>query len=98
MSTVASHTGFEILSLYRSLLRNAKNFEAYNFREYAIRRTKDAFRQHMSETDPEIISSYLLEAHQQLALLQRQTVISQMYKFDKVVIEGATKKNAAHSS
>ena len=31
---------------FRSLLRQSSQFAAYNFREYAKRRTKDAFREH----------------------------------------------------
>jgi len=42
----------EVRSLYRSLLRQANQFASYNFREYAKRRTKDAFREHAAETDP----------------------------------------------
>lgn len=34
---------------YRSLLRQANQFAAYNFREYAKRRTKDAFREYHSK-------------------------------------------------
>lgn len=36
---------------YRSLLRQSSQFAAYNFREYARRRTRDAFREHHTETD-----------------------------------------------
>lgn len=34
---------------FRSLLRQSNQFAAYNFREYARRRTKDAFREHQGE-------------------------------------------------
>lgn len=34
---------------FRSLLRQSNRFAAYNFREYAKRRTKDAFREHQGE-------------------------------------------------
>lgn len=44
-------TAYEARSLYRSLLRQARQFAAYNFREYARRRTRDAFRQHRGETE-----------------------------------------------
>lgn len=36
---------------FRSLLRQSSQFAAYNFREYARRRTIDAFREHHTETD-----------------------------------------------
>ncbi|KAG7291601.1 hypothetical protein NEMBOFW57_001620 [Staphylotrichum longicolle] len=35
----------KVLSLYRQLLRQGNQFSAYNFREYAKRRTRDAFRE-----------------------------------------------------
>lgn len=34
-----------LLLQFRSLLRQSSQFAAYNFREYAKRRTKDAFRE-----------------------------------------------------
>ncbi|CAH0481264.1 unnamed protein product [Peronospora belbahrii] len=33
-----------VLHLYRQMLRNAANFENYNFRSYALRRIKEDFR------------------------------------------------------
>lgn len=36
---------------YRQLLRQGSQFAAYNFREYAKRRTRDAFREHQGEQD-----------------------------------------------
>lgn len=48
---MSSPSAVEVRSLYRSLLRQANQFASYNFREYAKRRTKDAFREHMAETD-----------------------------------------------
>ncbi len=49
--STANHSAKQVLSLYRSLLRQSAQFAAYNFREYARRRTRDAFRQHKSEKD-----------------------------------------------
>ena len=44
-------SAFEARSLFRSLLRQSRQFAAYNFREYAKRRTRDAFREHSLESD-----------------------------------------------
>lgn len=44
-------SAFEARSLFRSLLRQSNQFAAYNFREYAKRRTRDAFREHIGESD-----------------------------------------------
>ncbi|KAK9491050.1 complex 1 protein-domain-containing protein [Lipomyces doorenjongii] len=95
--STSSHTSQAVLSLYRSLLRTSRKFEAYNFREYAVRRTRDGFRIHKDETDPRMIEILLKQGEEQLALLQRQTAISQMYKFDKVVVEAAPKKHVVPS-
>lgn len=38
---------------YRSLLRQSSQFAAYNFREYAKRRTRDAFRENHAESSDE---------------------------------------------
>jgi len=81
-----------ILSLYRSLLRAGGQFSQYNFREYARRRTTDAFREHKTETDPQRIQDLVNKGIQDLQMMKRQTVISQMYNMDKLVVEVHTKK------
>jgi predicted flavoprotein YhiN len=91
---------------YRQLLRQGEQFAAYNFREYAKRRTRDAFREHKNEQDPrkvqELVQHGLKELqgmkvriHNQcqvegweLTVEQRQTVISQFYQLDRLVVEG----------
>ncbi|KAL6713583.1 hypothetical protein ACLMJK_009048 [Lecanora helva] len=45
MTSLKGETAFQARSLFRSLLRQSSQFAAYNFREYAKRRTKDAFRE-----------------------------------------------------
>ncbi|KAK9460879.1 complex 1 protein-domain-containing protein [Lipomyces oligophaga] len=75
------------LNLYRSFLRTARGFSAYNFREYALRRTKDAFHMNKDLTDPEEVQMCLKKANEELAILKRQTAISQMYQFQKLVVE-----------
>ncbi|KAI9796700.1 MAG: hypothetical protein M1833_006040 [Piccolia ochrophora] len=116
---------------YRSLLRQSRNFAAYNFREYAKRRTKDAFREHQGERDErkvqELIQKGLKELqtlkvraapelsrtpelrrcidamleerpknrdrikHQTMSrdvIVHRQTVVSQFFQLDRLVVEG----------
>lgn len=77
----------DILKLYKTLLRYSSRFSDYNFREYAIRRTKDAFREHKSETNPEEIRALYYRGVNNLAVVKRQTAISQMFKTDPVIIE-----------
>jgi LYR motif-containing protein 4 len=76
-----------ILSLYRSLLRTGSQFSQYGFREYARRRTRDAFREHRNETDPSRIQELVNRGIGDLQMMKRQTVISQMYNMDKLVVE-----------
>ncbi|KAJ6446976.1 Nup53p-like protein [Purpureocillium lavendulum] len=95
MSVVASLKGDmpqQVRSLYRQLLRQGDQFAAYNFREYAKRRTRDAFRENKDVQDSrkvqELVQKGLKELQVMKQLLQRQTVISQFYQLDRLVVEG----------
>ncbi|KAL1301530.1 hypothetical protein AAFC00_005771 [Neodothiora populina] len=81
-------TPVEVRSLYRSLLRTGKQFGTYNFREYAQRRTRDAFRDHVAESDPRQIQELVQKGIQELQVLKRQTVVSQFFQLDRLVVEG----------
>ncbi|KAI9163933.1 LYR motif-containing protein 4 [Paramyrothecium foliicola] len=82
------------MSVYRQLLRQGEQFTAYGFREYAKRRTRDAFRENKTVEDPrkvqELVQKGLkeLQVMKMLTLAQRQTVIGQFYQLDRLVIEG----------
>ncbi|KAI9651649.1 MAG: hypothetical protein M1831_000552 [Alyxoria varia] len=78
----------EVLSLYRHLLRQSRGFAAYNFREYAKRRTRDAFREGRSEQSHEKIREMLEKGRKELQIMKRQTVVSQFFQLDKLVVEG----------
>ncbi|KAF9080237.1 LYR motif-containing protein 4 [Mortierella sp. AM989] len=86
MSSVAAHRS-EVLGLYRSLLHHSSRFASYNFRDYAIRRTRDAFHAAKYETDPEKIQLLINKAKQQLETVKRQSLISQLYSGEKLVLE-----------
>ncbi|KAJ5772143.1 LYR family protein [Penicillium odoratum] len=81
-------TGFQVRSLFRSLMRQSTQFSNYNFREYAIRKTRDSFREHQNETEDRRIQELIQSGLQDLRLLKRQTTISQFYQMDKLVVEG----------
>ncbi|EGP82784.1 uncharacterized protein MYCGRDRAFT_51114 [Zymoseptoria tritici IPO323] len=85
---MASTTAFEVRSLYRSLLRTSRQFAAYNFREYAKRRTRDAFREHSTESDARRIQELTQKGLKELQILKRQTVVSQFFQLDRLVVEG----------
>ncbi|WPH01806.1 Hypothetical protein R9X50_00466000 [Acrodontium crateriforme] len=81
-------TAFEVRSLYRSLMRQSSQFAAYNFREYAKRRTRDAFREHNTETDARRVQELMQKGLTELQMLKRQTVVSQFFQLDRLVVEG----------
>jgi hypothetical protein len=51
-------------------MRQSNEFAAYNFREYAKRRTKDAFRENHGEADPEKVKGLLEKGHKELQVLK----------------------------
>lgn len=52
------------------MIRQSNQFTAYNFREYAKRRTRDAFREHMGEQEPRKIQELVQEAIKNLQMLK----------------------------
>ncbi|EMC98201.1 hypothetical protein BAUCODRAFT_105321 [Baudoinia panamericana UAMH 10762] len=85
---MSSPTAYEVRSLYRSLTRQARQFAAYNFREYAKRRTRDAFREHRAESDERKVQELMQKGLKELQMLKRQTVVSQFFQLDRLVVEG----------
>lgn len=72
-------TRSEVLLLFRSLLRTARQFNDYNVREYTKRRTIDGFRQNRTLTDPEAVASAFSEGKSQLDVAKRQAVVYSLY-------------------
>ncbi|XP_010258134.1 PREDICTED: LYR motif-containing protein 4 [Nelumbo nucifera] len=80
MTTAASAPSrAEVLSLFRSLLRVARQFSDYNIREYTKRRTIDSFRQNRDLADPSTISSAFSDGKSQLEVARRQAVVYSLY-------------------
>jgi len=75
--TAGTDMGFQVRSLYRSLLRQGAQFAAYNFREYARRRTRDAFRANVGVGDERVVQECVQRGLKELQMLKRQTVVSQ---------------------
>lgn len=77
----------EVLSLFRSLLRTARKFSDYNIREYAKRRTVDAFRSNKNISDTSAISTAYSDGKAQLEVARRQTIVYSLYapKFKSVM-------------
>ena len=55
---------------YRSLLRQGGQFAAYNFREYAKRRTRDAFREHKGEVEEGRVQELMKKGMKELQMLK----------------------------
>lgn len=66
----AQTSALEVRSLYRSLLRQSRQFAAYNFREYAKRRTVDAFREHKGESDARTVQELVQKGLRELQVLK----------------------------
>lgn len=87
MSSITPPAKEQVLQLYRQFIRASSKFNNYNFRHYFIRRSRDAFKESKDVKDPEQVHSLLSKAREELQVLQRQSKISQMYSFDKLVVE-----------
>ncbi|KAI9094095.1 LYR motif-containing protein 4 [Phlyctochytrium arcticum] len=77
----------QILHLYRDLLRSSRAFSSHNYRDYVYRRTKDAFREHRTEADPQRINALYERAKQDLIVAKRQGYINSQFDVGKSVIE-----------
>jgi len=88
MAAISGDAAYQARSLYRQLLRQANQFAAYNFREYAKRRTKDAFREHQKEADDRLRQELMQKGLKELQMMKRQTVVSQFFQLDRLVVEG----------
>ncbi|XP_050257974.1 uncharacterized protein LOC126703104 [Quercus robur] len=72
-------TRSEVLFLFRSLLRTARQFSDYNIREYTKRRTIDGFRQNRTLSDPDSIALAFSHGEAQLEVAKRQAVVYSLY-------------------
>ena len=69
----------EVLSLFRSLLRTARQFSDYNMREYAKRRTVDAFRHNRHLSDHSSVAAAFSDGKAQLDVAKRQAIVYSLY-------------------
>eukprot|EP00467_Chlorarachnion_reptans_P006448 CAMPEP_0114514928 /NCGR_PEP_ID=MMETSP0109-20121206/16432_1 /TAXON_ID=29199 /ORGANISM="Chlorarachnion reptans, Strain CCCM449" /LENGTH=86 /DNA_ID=CAMNT_0001695035 /DNA_START=182 /DNA_END=442 /DNA_ORIENTATION=+ len=76
-----------VLSLYRNMLRQAKQYKDYNFREYILRRVRTSFKNRKDETDPQIVEQYVRKARETLDMIQRQRVVDNMYTRGENIME-----------
>ncbi|XP_048731538.1 LYR motif-containing protein 4-like [Ostrea edulis] len=79
------------IQIYKILLRESRKFKSYNYREYAVRRVRDAFKEHKNEQDPKKITSLLKSAEENLDIIRRQVLIGEMYSEGSLIIESQFK-------
>ncbi|XP_046880374.1 LYR motif-containing protein 4 [Hypomesus transpacificus] len=84
---MSTSTRIQVLSLYRLLLKESKKFPSYNYRTYALRRVRDAFRENQKVEDPRAVDELLHNAQNTLAVIQRQVSLGRMYEIQKTIIE-----------
>ncbi|XP_029954966.1 LYR motif-containing protein 4 [Salarias fasciatus] len=84
---MAASARSQVISLYRNMLKESQKFPSYNYRTYALRRVRDAFRDNRNVEDPKIVDTLMEEGRQTLALIQRQVSIGKMYAAQKIVVE-----------
>ncbi|CCH60919.1 hypothetical protein TBLA_0D04220 [Henningerozyma blattae CBS 6284] len=77
----------QVLSLYKQLIKNANHFSDYNFRNYFLRRTRDTFKANKSLQDQAKLENFYKQGINDLGVLKRQSIVSQLYTFDKLVVE-----------
>ncbi|XP_039430887.1 LYR motif-containing protein 4 [Culex pipiens pallens] len=77
----------KVLSLYKQMLRESEKFSSYNYRMYALRRIRDAFRENKSLTDATKIEGQMEYAQKNLGIIKRQALVGQLFQADKLVIE-----------
>ncbi|XP_053695830.1 protein bcn92 [Sabethes cyaneus] len=85
MSNVANK--MKVLTLYKQMLRESQKFSSYNYRMYALRRIRDAFRDNKSLSDSSKIESELEYGQRNLDIIKRQVLVGQLFQADKLVIE-----------
>ncbi|KAL7456947.1 hypothetical protein ACHAWC_010974 [Mediolabrus comicus] len=76
------------ISLFRSLLREAKKVDNYNFRLYAIRRVKLGFQINRNLAGNEADLAFR-EGQENLDILRRQVVLGSLYPSAKSVMENS---------
>ncbi|KAM6088659.1 LYR motif-containing protein 4 isoform 1-T1 [Chlamydotis macqueenii] len=69
---MAASSRAQVLRLYRALLRESQRFGGYNYRMYAIRRIRDAFRENKNIKDAEKIEELVNKAKANLEVIHRQ--------------------------
>ncbi|XP_051990565.1 LYR motif-containing protein 4 [Xyrauchen texanus] len=84
---MASCSRAQVISLYRMLMKESKEFPSYNYRTYALRRVKDGFRENLQVDNPKTLDMLINQARENLATIKRQVSIGQLYNAQKTIVE-----------
>ncbi|XP_021959885.1 LYR motif-containing protein 4 [Folsomia candida] len=76
-----------VLHMYKAMLRESEKFSSYNYRNYALRRIRDAFKENKNLQDKEKIKEQMSKANKNLSIIKRQVIIGDIYRSDKLIIE-----------
>lgn len=71
--------------LYKRFIRASKRFNQYNYREYALRRVREEFRNNKNLTDGQLEEAIKF-GNEQLLVVERQSIINAMYAHDDIVL------------
>mmetsp|Transcript_5966 Transcript_5966/g.14464 ORF Transcript_5966/g.14464 Transcript_5966/m.14464 type:complete len:86 (+) Transcript_5966:114-371(+) len=77
------------ISLFRNMMRQARHFNDYNFRKYAMRRVRGGFEKNR-HLEGDAAQAALNEGKEQMAVLTRQSTISRLYPSAQSVMETPT--------
>ncbi|XP_031215489.1 LYR motif-containing protein 4 isoform X2 [Mastomys coucha] len=77
---MAASSRAQVLDLYRAMMRESKHFSAYNYRMYAVRRIRDAFRENKNVKDPVEIQALVNKAKRDLEIIRRQDIESSSWQ------------------
>ncbi|GJP29438.1 hypothetical protein CLOM_g16700 [Closterium sp. NIES-68] len=88
----------QVLSLYRTLLREARRFQNYNIRHYAARRIHEGFAENRGMADPVKVEAAYEEGVRSLAVVRRQVVVCNMYAAPQPSVMEVDQPMARHSS
>ncbi|GAB6021051.1 hypothetical protein CHUAL_003686 [Chamberlinius hualienensis] len=80
-------TKYQVLNLYRQLLRESSKFSSYNHKSYFLRRVKEEFHKNKTESSEESVKKLLRLGEENLEMMKRQVVIGNLYKTDPLIIE-----------
>ncbi|CAN0380105.1 unnamed protein product [Ascophyllum nodosum] len=75
-----------VLGLYRDLRRQGARLMDYNYRDYALRRARKGFEMARAFS-PEEAEAAFEKGKQQLEVVRRQAIISQLYPHKASVME-----------